>query len=735
MTDPARVRDLFLEALELPAAERATFLDRACADAGERTEVEELLRHHDPARDFLEVPVERSPLFADLPEHRKHIGGFRLEREIGRGGMGTVHLAVEEKTGHRVALKILSAALVFSPSARARFETEARTAARLEHEAVVPVYHFGEEDRTPFLATEYIEGSTLARELDPHTRLGLAPRPDDFEGVARFVARIARALAHAHENQVLHRDVKPSNILIDVEGRPYLTDFGLARDLQTDGLTQTGDVAGTFSYMSPEQTRGDHRSIDARTDVFSLGVVLYEMLAGERPFQGKTQLETTRAIVEEDPARPRKIRPEVPLPLQTICLKAMEKQPKDRYATVAAMAADLEAFAEGRAIAARPPSTVTRARRLARKKRRGLLTTVGLVLVSALGILGGLRLREPPGTPSEIVAEPSDAQVYLRRMIPDTGAYGPALLLGSTPVRTHLDPGPVRLVIVAADGSGFAELSRRVPDRHELGPDERFRIRVRVAPTDSVLGDMVRIPAGRTVVGSGNFDPRAFGETETQVPAFFIDRHEVTIGQYRRFLEATGRRRPPLWPEKLPPSVDALPAAGVSWLDAREYAEWAGKRLPTYEEWHRAARGGDGRLWPWGNREAPAESLRAWSCVDRLDQGSFDRLTQDFEAFAHLVEAVGSHPRDRSPFGVFDVLGSVSEWCDSPWRRLDGGDRLVVDEALRVVLGANWAFPIEVATVISQSPVGTDSFLGLTTGFRCAKSVDAVGETASDPQR
>ncbi len=321
------------------------------------------------------------------------LGDFRIVREVGRGGMGVVYEAEQVSLGRRVALKVLPFAATMDPRQLQRFRNEAQAAACLHHTNIVPVYFVGEAHGVHFYAMQFIDGRTVAAVIDELRRqenLTLAgsspPGRDYFRTVARWGCEAAEALDHAHQVGVVHRDVKPANLLVDdADGKVWVTDFGLAQLGQGDaGLTLTGDLVGTLRYMSPEQALARRVVIDHRTDVYSLGATLYELLTLRPAFTGADRQELLRQVAFEEPVAPRRLRRSVPRELETVVLKAMEKSPADRYATAQELADDLRRWLEDRPIRARRPGLARRAVKWSRRHRPLVAAAVVSLLLAVL---------------------------------------------------------------------------------------------------------------------------------------------------------------------------------------------------------------------------------------------------------------------------------------------------------------------------------------------------------------
>src|SRR5712664_2789691 len=391
-----KVIDLFQSALERAPEERAAFLDEACqGDEPLRREVESLLTSLERSENFIELPayqVAPQLVTNDRPGALvgKLIGHYRIESLIGIGGTGEVYLARDERLGRKAALKLLPDSLTTDGTQLSRFKNEARSASALNHPNILTVYEIGTEGNQQFIATEFIEGITLRASLasgrmNPHAALEIA-------------VQVASALAAAHEAGVVHRDIKPENIMLRPDGYVKVLDFGIAKlteqkvasddhTVETTAMLQTrlGLVLGTAHYMSPEQARG--QKVDARSDIWSLGVVIYEMIAGNPPFRGETPSDCIASILTTEPPPLSGVLPDVSLKLESILQKALRKNSDERYQTIKEMLAGLrnlkgELEAEGSS-----PQTKARAEsivsKIKRHKRGVLLTLAAAVLVAA----------------------------------------------------------------------------------------------------------------------------------------------------------------------------------------------------------------------------------------------------------------------------------------------------------------------------------------------------------------
>ncbi len=403
-------------------------------EAGRPDEIPSLLARHPDLADeiaafvagqdelaHLAAPLRDVVAPAAVPEHTRlsgTLGDFRILREVGRGGMGIVYEAEQISLGRRVALKVLPFASTLDTRQLQRFKNEAQAAAALHHTNIVPVFATGCQCTVHYYAMQFIDGQTLAEVIPlsaasrsqgrgdstqslpvlPDTagaavRTDRAPQPSAFyRRAAQWGIQAAEALEHAHELGIVHRDIKPGNLLIDMRGNLWITDFGLAHCQSQVGLTMTGDVMGTLRYMSPEQALGPRAAVDHRTDIYSLGVTLYELLAGEPALPGRDRQELMRQIAFAEPRPLRRLNPAIPVELETIILRAMAKDAAERYSSARELADDLGRYLRDEPIRARRPTPVQRLRKWLRRHTRAVLVSLLTAAVVLLGAVVSLVL-------------------------------------------------------------------------------------------------------------------------------------------------------------------------------------------------------------------------------------------------------------------------------------------------------------------------------------------------------
>jgi len=455
-------------------------------------------------------------------------GDYTLQRQVGSGGMGIVFEATRRCDGRKVALKLLRDLYAASPSQLRRFGLEAEAVARLDHPNIVRIHEVGEWDGHPFLCMEFIEGPSLN---EIHRRKQSASETASLSSsefseqarLARFMAKTARAVEHAHARGVLHRDLKPGNILVDADGEPRLTDFGLAKLLAPSleearsTLTATGDAPGTPGFMSPEQVK--HTALSEATDIYGLGAVLYACLTGRPPFHGGTPHEVFHHIVALMPTRPRKFQPAVHHDLETICLKCLEKNPGHRYATAGDLARDLERFASRQPISARRAGPLRRSQRWVRRNPVGttLIVTLGLGLVVSLALLKVVNdqrreialdrdqtFDEGMQKVSQIWREPgTEAVTISARELAILAGRSPAIVWGAQHVLTlavRADDGPSSMA------QRYARLLASYQERIRLdgGPTMTFQLQL-LKPHSAKPNSLLQRDADLTVLAASDY--------------------------------------------------------------------------------------------------------------------------------------------------------------------------------------------------------------------------------------
>ena len=321
------------------------------------------------------IPGQSPAAGQPAPAPGKRFGKYELIAEIARGGMGVVYRARDTVLNRVVAVKMILSGSMATADERERFQREAQLVANLDHPNVVPIHEVGEHDGFPYFSMRLIEGGSLADRMHAYH--------DDPRAAAQLVAILARAIQFANEKGFIHCDLKPSNILMDRDDAPRITDFGLARHAsEASGLTVSGAILGTPSYMAPEQASGQRRELGPATDVYGLGAILYELLTGRPPFRLPTKMETILQALYGEPIPPREIRPDLPRELESICLKCLEKAPKDRYPSAAALADELTHFLQGDAVGS--IGLLQKFRRWTRREPEVVSRLAGLGLVSLL---------------------------------------------------------------------------------------------------------------------------------------------------------------------------------------------------------------------------------------------------------------------------------------------------------------------------------------------------------------
>lgn len=633
----------------------------------------------------------------------KNLGRYHILEQLGEGGMAIVYKAFDTTLERHVAVKVIRRE-AFPPekleSVLLRFKREAKSLARLSHSNIVKVLDNGEENSTPYLVMEYLPGGTLKRKMNG--------KPMPWREAARLLLPICRALGHAHEAGIIHRDIKPSNILLTQSGEPMLTDFGIAKiiagDETTADLTGTGVGIGTPEYMAPEQGSG---KADERADIYALGVIYYQMVTGRLPYKADTPMAVMLKKNTEPFPRPTQFVPDLPEGVEHFLVKTLQVNPRNRYSSAEAFCSALEKIADGKPL---PIEKLPKG-----KKRPSmpvlLIGIAGLIGIIGISIFAGFmyqRVTETPTMPAQVeglTLPASDESIE----ITETPIVAPVVTETET-TSSPSEDGAEMILIPAGEflrGASFDDIS----ELRALCPN---------CPIDQLE----------------DAQPQAM----VYLDAFWIDKTEVTNAQFSEFVDDTGYLTTAErtndysyvqditlrdfvyvgdadWqhPQGGISSIigqDVRAVTQISWQDAYAYCEWAGKRLPTEAEWEKAARGDDGRIFPWGNNPPDPNFL-------------------NFDFSPGTIVSVGRYPDGASPYGVLDMPGNVWEWVadyytedyygDAP----DANPQGPSNGEGRVMRGGSWASeydPYLLFVTTFYRLWNYDYISSDVLGFRCASS-------------
>jgi formylglycine-generating enzyme required for sulfatase activity/dienelactone hydrolase/predicted Ser/Thr protein kinase len=730
------MQKLLAGALERPLEQRRAYLDQACADPVLRREVESLIA----ARETAMQTAASGPFRTPAPGTT--LGPYEILSLLGAGGMGVVYRARDARLERDVAIKFLPGDSPVGDKARKRFHQEALALAKVSHQNIAAVYDVGESQGTDYLVMEYVPGQSLADRL----RSGPLPLAEALS----FGVQVATALQEAHERGVVHRDLKPGNLVVTPKGQIKVLDFGLAKLLAPEGdrtrtLSGTMGLVGTPLYMSPEQA--DAAPVDSRTDLWSLGVVLYEALAGRPPFSGST-VTVLRAITEEAPKPLRDLRPDVPPDVERIVSRALEKDRACRYQSAAEMVRDLSTVLQRLS----SPVAVRARRQLSVSMRHAVPAAV--LLLGLVGAGGWYYHRWTQRTWAREQAIPE-----IGRLQADRKALEAFLLLKQA--EKYL-PGDSQLAQLAAENSQAVSITSRpagatVEIKDYLSPETawyrlgttplakitipkgHFRWRV----SKSGVGEYVAAPRTQATMPPFELDKEAAAPAGMswvgalpfhgfigfvglvgpyQLPAFYLDRDEVTNRDYQKFVDAGGYEKRKYWTQPFvrdgramswddatalfrdstdrpgpatwagghyPAGQDDYPVSGVSWYEACAYAAFVGKSLPAFAQWYGAA---------------------------ELDLNV--DIVQDSNISRSTVAPVGTF-RGLGPYGTYDMAGNVREWVLN-----DTG------AGTKFILGGAWRSQ----TYLYGDPEALSPFdRSPENGFRCVRNTAALPSEALRP--
>jgi len=627
----------------------------------------------------------------------QNFGRYQILELLGEGGMATVYKAYDTRLEREVAIKVIRRD-AFSPDDMdmmlKRFEREAKSLGRLSHPNIVGVIDYGEHEGSPYLVMVYLSGGTLKE------RLG---KPMPWQEAIQLLLPIAHALDYVHDRNIINRDVKPSNILMTEKGQPMLTDFGLVKifgehEKDATSLTSSGTGLGTPDYMAPEQWTGEPTT---QSDLYSLGVVLYEMITGYRPYTADTPAGVLLKQATESLPLPKQYIPDLPKDVESVLLKVLAKEPRDRYANMHDFIDELQNLLAGREVAAstyktkqlreqmtgkversRPDASSSSPQPVSQKKAFPTLIIAAIGAFLIFFALGGYWFITSNSALFSAAPTPTQQALLSPTAIPPTQTIEPTVAATLAPTEASL-PTETSVPVEIKDG-------KNVPMRF--------------------------IPAGEFTMGSNDTgDIGSRPAHKINLKAFYIDKFEVTNEMYDACVYAKECRAPQ---EKgsatqntyfSNPVFANYPVIYVDWKRANAYCKWRDARLPTEAEWEKAARGTDALMYPWGAAEPDCGLANKAGCI-----GDTAKVDQ--------------YEKGQSPYGVFGMSGNVWEWTSSlfrpyPYEATDGRED---PKALgdRIARGGSWhVFGGNGGNVRTDTRFALDpGYYGAYVGFRCAVS-------------
>lgn len=640
---------------------------------------------------------------------------YEIIAPVGRGGVGIVYKAKDYILDEIVALKILAPGLGMNQEIVERFKQETKITRRLSHNNIVRIYDIGKFDNRWYISMEYIDGKNLKTIIQEKGRLSI------LEALG-IIKQVLRGLEVVHEKHIINRDIKPQNILIGRDGIVKIGDFSIAKSTEMEGLTSEDVmIVGSPEYMSPEQINGER--IDNRTDIYSVGIVLYEMLTGKTPFESDTLITIAHKQVFELPTPPIELNPEIPSWLDKIILKCLAKRPADRYQEVRELISDLENQRTPKITFPQKENKIEISQKtFVRLKITAVASIIGMLFTMGIG---GYFIQK-------YIQKYNESQKALRITQEN--------LTKSTQKLAIMEAELQNLEIIKKDLETQVETIRKdletqvetitqnlttqlstAEQKAQLTEEEKKRLLSELEAIKRATQE--RTPPGMTLVAAGEFimgspDVRdAQPQRKVYLDAFYIDKYEVTNEEYVKFLNAKGTHEgyididsPYCKIEKIDgkysvkKGYEKHPVVEVSWFGADAYAKWVGKRLPTEAEWEKAARGTDGRIYPWGN--------------------TFDRSKCNVNMQGTMP--VGSYPESKSVYGCYDMGGNVWEWVADWYNEDYYKNSPVVNPkgpptgSHRVWRGGSWLgnqFTVRTCVRNYLTPNETRN----TGGFRCAR--------------